>query len=113
MLVGWQKRSNLSNHIPLHFVAMWQMAAEGQSDRMVSDMKVPIKKRCGIQFLHAEKNGSHWHSSMRAEWLWRPNSRCEQSESQTPSNNSIIAAVKRCRFVQAWHADLFMAGENA
>ena len=31
------------------------MAAEGQSDRMVSDMEVHMKQRCGIEFLHAEK----------------------------------------------------------
>ena len=29
------------------------MAAEGQSDRMVSDMEVCVKQRCGIEFLHA------------------------------------------------------------
>ena len=30
------------------------MAAEGQSDRMVSDMGVCMKHRCVIEFLHAE-----------------------------------------------------------
>jgi len=30
------------------------MAAEGQSDRMVSDMGVYIKQRGGVEFLHAE-----------------------------------------------------------
>ena len=30
------------------------MAVEGQSDRMVPDMKVHIKQRCAIKFLHAE-----------------------------------------------------------
>ena len=34
---------------------MQQMAAEGQSDRMVSDVQVNMKKRCGIEFLHLEK----------------------------------------------------------
>ena len=34
------------------------MAAEGQSDRMVSDMEVPMKHRCGIEFLHSEKVAS-------------------------------------------------------
>ena len=28
--------------IPLHFVALWQMAAEGQSDKMASDMEIRI-----------------------------------------------------------------------
>ena len=31
------------------------MAAEGQSDRMASAMKVCIKQRCVIEFLHAEE----------------------------------------------------------
>ena len=31
------------------------MAAERQSDRMVSDMEVHIKKKCGTEFLHTEK----------------------------------------------------------
>ena len=42
---------------------MWQMAAEGQSDRMASDMEVPIKQRCGNEFLHMEKMAptvNHW-----------------------------------------------------
>ena len=42
---------------------MWQMAAEGQSDRMASDMEVYRKQRCGIEFLHAKKIAHidiHW-----------------------------------------------------
>ena len=31
------------------------MAAEGQPDRMVSDMEVRMKQRCGTEFLHVEK----------------------------------------------------------
>ena len=34
---------------------MQQMAAEGQSDRMVSDMGVHLKQRCRIEFLHVEE----------------------------------------------------------
>jgi len=30
------------------------MAAEGQSDKMTSNVEVCIKQRCGIEFLHAE-----------------------------------------------------------
>ena len=40
------------------------MIAEGQSDKMVSDMEVHMKQRCAIEFLHAEKitpNDVHWH----------------------------------------------------
>lgn len=35
------------------------MATELQSDRRASDMEVYIKQRCGTEFLHAEKNGTH------------------------------------------------------
>jgi len=36
---GW----TLPTSMPLHVVAVWQMAAEGQSDRMTSDMEVCTK----------------------------------------------------------------------
>ena len=44
---------------PLHISAMWQMAAEGQSDKMTSDMGVHV-----AEFLHAGKMAPtdiHWH----------------------------------------------------
>ena len=56
------------------------MAAEGQFDKMASDMEVWMKKRCATEHLHAEKNGTHWYSLMLAEHLWRLNSGCEHSE---------------------------------
>ncbi len=31
------------------------MAAEGQSDKMASDMEVDTEQRCVVEFLHAEK----------------------------------------------------------
>ena len=31
------------------------MAAEGQSDKMASDVEVRVKQRSGIEFLHVEK----------------------------------------------------------
>ena len=40
---------------PLHFVAMFQMAAEGQSDRITSEMEMCMNQRCVIEFLHVEK----------------------------------------------------------
>ena len=41
---------------PFHqTVAMWQMAAEGQPDRMASDTEVCLKQRFVIEFLHVEK----------------------------------------------------------
>jgi len=34
---------------------MWQMAAEGHSDRMASDMEVQMKQMHVTEFLHVEK----------------------------------------------------------
>ena len=51
-----------------------------ESDRMVSDMKVWMKQRNGIEFLRVEKSCSHWHSSTLTECLWRPHGRCKHSE---------------------------------
>ena len=53
-----------SPHIPFCFVAMWQMAAEGQSDKMVSDLEVWMKQRSDTEFLRVEKMAPadiHWH----------------------------------------------------
>jgi len=44
-------------------VSMWQMAAEGQSEKMTSDMEVWMKQRCAIEFLHEAKMAPtdiHW-----------------------------------------------------
>ena len=54
-MVVWQYRLTLPTNIPLHFVTMRQMPAEGQSDRMTSDTEVRMKQRSGIKFLYAEK----------------------------------------------------------
>ena len=68
-------------NIPLHVLAVWQLAAEGHSDRMASDMEEQMKHlKCVTEFLHAEKSGTQWHSLMLAECLWRPESGCEHSE---------------------------------
>jgi len=37
-----------------HFVAVQQMAKEGQSDKMASDMEVDMKQTCDTEFLHVE-----------------------------------------------------------
>ena len=45
------------------FCCVWQMTAEGQSDKTVSDMEVWMKKRCVTEFLHVEKiapTDIHW-----------------------------------------------------
>jgi len=37
---------------------MWQMAAEGQWDKIMSDMEMHMKQRYVIEFLH-EENTAH------------------------------------------------------
>ena len=51
----WQQKLNLPIYIPLHFIAVWQMAAEGQSDKLASDMEVYINEGCLIESLHTGK----------------------------------------------------------
>ena len=51
----WQWRLNLPVDISLSFAAVRQMEAEGQSDRMVSDMEMLMKQRCLVEFFHEEK----------------------------------------------------------
>jgi len=54
MVVVQQWRVNLPSNILFCFVAVWQMAAEGHSDKIAPDMKVRIKRRCVTEFLQAE-----------------------------------------------------------
>jgi len=49
---------NLPASISLHFVVVPQIAAEGHSDRMVSDMEVWMKQGFVTEFLHAENSGA-------------------------------------------------------
>ena len=54
------------------------MAAEGQFDKMVSDVEVCMKQRCVTEFLHVEK----WHPLAfidACKSFWRPNSGYENS----------------------------------
>jgi hypothetical protein len=46
---------NRPANIPLNFVAVRQMTAEGKYKKMASDLEVRMKQRCVIEFLHAEK----------------------------------------------------------
>jgi transposase len=46
---------NLPANIPLNFVAVGQMTAKRQSDKMAPGMEVCMKQRCVIEFLHVEK----------------------------------------------------------
>jgi len=52
-------------NIPLHVDVVWQMAADGQSGRVVTDMEVHMKQRCVTEFLytkHLSHIDIHWHS---------------------------------------------------
>jgi transposase len=53
MLVVWQWRLNLPANIPLNFVPVRQMTADGQSDKITSAMEVRMKQICVIEVLHA------------------------------------------------------------
>jgi len=53
---GMQLRLNLPINIPLHFLAMSQVAAEEHSHRMTFDVEVLMKQKSGNEFLHEEKN---------------------------------------------------------
>jgi len=56
------------------------MAAEGQSDKMASDVEMHMKQRCVTEFLHLEKNDTPSHSSSLAESFWSSNSGHKHSE---------------------------------
>lgn len=57
---------------PINFVAVQQMAAEGQPDKMASDMELCTKQRCVTELLHEETvapNDIHWHLlDISADW---------------------------------------------
>lgn len=55
MLVVWQQSLNLPMSILLPSVDVRQIAAEGNSDKMTSDIDEHMKQKYGIEFLHAEK----------------------------------------------------------
>ena len=52
------------------------MVAEGQSDKMASDMEVCNETEPSTQ----GKKGTHWHSLTLAEHLWKPNTEHQHSE---------------------------------
>ena len=46
---------NLPTGIPLYFVAVQQIAEEGQTDKIPSDIEVCMNQRCVTEFLHTGK----------------------------------------------------------
>ena len=60
---------------------MRHVTAEGQTDKMGSDMEVHTKQKCGIEFLHGEKMApTDIRFCLLAECFRRPNSGCEHSQ---------------------------------
>ena len=60
-------------NISLHFVAVRQMATEGQSDRMVPDMEVHMKRKCVTEFLWVENTvpiNDYWTFMETKQWMW-------------------------------------------
>jgi len=53
---------------------VWQLAGEGQSNKVMSDIEVHMKQRCAIGFLYVEKV-----APTKIHNLWRPNSGREHS----------------------------------
>ena len=51
----WYDSRGFAN-IPLNFVAMQQMAAEEQSDKVMSDMEEHMEQKHAIEFFHVGKN---------------------------------------------------------
>ena len=47
---------NLLTNVLLHFVAMQQMAVEGQPDKKVPDMETRMKQMRATEFLHGEES---------------------------------------------------------
>ena len=64
----WWNGSRSWTFTPIfHFAAMWQMVAEGKSDKMASDTEVHMKQRCVTEFPHEEKK---WHSLSFINACW-------------------------------------------
>ena len=76
------------------------MAAEGQLDKIVSDMELFMKLRCGTEFLHAQKMApTDIHKcllNVYGDQMVNMSTVKDALRGQHfPSNNSIIAAVKQ------------------
>ena len=63
----WQQRLNLPNYYNL-FCSGWQLAAEGQSNRLVSEMKSADEaKGVSLNSFMWGKNSTHWHTQTFVE----------------------------------------------
>ena len=69
---------------------------------MVSDVKLHMKQRYGIEFLHVEKNGPYWHSSTTAECFLTVQWGCEHSEAvgaETETHGVMSAVADLYKFI--------------
>jgi len=91
----------------------WQQ--RGTLTKWYLTLEVCAKQRCEIEFLHVERYSTHWHSSMLAECLWRPNSGCEHSEGRAMRSCSDrlwpLTQVQILTSITCRH--LLFAGKNA
>jgi len=108
--IGGTAVEYLPTSIPLHFVAVGQMAAEGQADKMASDMEVHMKRRGGSEFFHEKKTGTRWHSLTLTKRLWSPDSGYEHSKGtafqqwwqQVTSTGADFYEHRKQAFVRCW-----------
>ena len=89
------------------------MAAEGQSDRIVSDMEVCIEQSCVMEFLYEEKvafTDIHWCllSIYRDQTVDGSTVKAGLHGQHSLSNDTIIAAVKQ--WVTSTGADFYECG---
>jgi len=112
---GMAVEVELSHHYSIAFVAMWQTAAEDQSDKMARDMG---ERMYVTEFFHVEKNGTHWHSLALAAHFWRANSGCEHSEavggSSSDSGLPPLVQIFRsmaCRLLFIWQKCIANGGD--
>ena len=107
--------TNIPTSVPFHVVAVWRMAAEGQSDRMVSDMEVWMEQRCDTEFFHVEKlapiniHNTCWMFMETKQWMWAQwgSGRCISAVANSDSVPLLLQI-----FTNASCRLLFFAGKN-
>jgi len=77
----WWHCSRVSTFLStLHYILLYNKWQQRGTLTEWCHMEVHMKQRCVTEFLHAEENGTHWHSWMLAKHIWKPNSGYEHSE---------------------------------
>ena len=105
-VVGRQQRLNLPTNILLHFVAMWQMAAEWQSDKMTSLYSSTWKKWHPLTFFDV-----CWMFLETKQWVWALWG-CGWCFSAVAAET--VGHLQWWRLLRAWHtSSCSSTGENA